>query len=51
LAGRIQEAYGLTTEEADRQLKNWERNLAVEQVAKEELDLDDTDAPGVNGLP
>ena len=28
-----------------------ERNLAVDQFAKEELDLDDTDAPGVNGLP
>jgi uncharacterized protein YjbJ (UPF0337 family) len=50
LAGRIQEAYGLTKEEADRQLKNWERNLAVEQFAEEEIDLDDTDAPGVNGL-
>jgi uncharacterized protein YjbJ (UPF0337 family) len=30
LAGRIQELYGLTAEEADRQLKNWERNLSVE---------------------
>ena len=30
LSGRIQEAYGLTREEADRQLRNWERNLAVE---------------------
>jgi uncharacterized protein YjbJ (UPF0337 family) len=50
LAGRIQEAYGLTKEEADRQLRNWERNLAVEQFAEEEIDLDDTDAPGINGL-
>ena len=30
LAGRIQEAYGLSSEETDRQLRNWERNLAVE---------------------
>mgnify|MGYP003693571747 CR=1 FL=1 len=28
--GRIQEAYGLTKDEAERQLRNWERNLAVE---------------------
>ena len=38
LAGRIQEAYGLTKEEADRQLRNWERNLAVEQ---NDAELDD----------
>ena len=30
LSGRIQEAYGLTKDEAERQLRNWERNLAVE---------------------
>ena len=30
LAGRIQEAYGLARDEAERQLRNWERNLAVE---------------------
>lgn len=30
LSGRIQELYGLEKEEADRQLLNWERNLAVE---------------------
>jgi uncharacterized protein YjbJ (UPF0337 family) len=27
LAGRIQEAYGLSRDEAERQLRNWERNL------------------------
>jgi uncharacterized protein YjbJ (UPF0337 family) len=37
LAARIQQAYGLTTEEADRQLRNWERNLAVEEFADEEF--------------
>lgn len=26
LAGRIQELYGLEKEEAERQLRNWERN-------------------------
>jgi uncharacterized protein YjbJ (UPF0337 family) len=31
LAGRIQELYGLSKSEADRQLKNWERSLSVEQ--------------------
>jgi uncharacterized protein YjbJ (UPF0337 family) len=36
LSGRIQEAYGLTKEEAERQLRNWERNLAVDY---EEADL------------
>jgi uncharacterized protein YjbJ (UPF0337 family) len=35
LSGRIQEVYGLTREEAERQLRNWERNLAV--------DYDETD--------
>lgn len=30
LAGRIQELYGLDKEDAERQLLNWERNLAVE---------------------
>jgi uncharacterized protein YjbJ (UPF0337 family) len=30
LTGRIQELYGVTREEAERQLRNWERNLSVE---------------------
>lgn len=30
LAGRIQELYGISAEDADRQLKNWERNLSME---------------------
>ena len=48
LAGRIQEAYGLTREEADRQLKNWERNLSVEQHDPEELD-DEPRSTRING--
>jgi uncharacterized protein YjbJ (UPF0337 family) len=31
LAARIQEAYGLTREEAERQLLNWERNLSIDE--------------------
>jgi uncharacterized protein YjbJ (UPF0337 family) len=30
LTGRIQELYGVSREEAERQLRNWERNLSVE---------------------
>jgi uncharacterized protein YjbJ (UPF0337 family) len=41
LAARIQETYGLTREEAERQLRNWERNLAVEEFR----DPDDEDEP------
>ncbi len=40
LVGRIQKAYGLTPDEAERQLRNWERNLAVE-VEQVEMVLDD----------
>jgi len=48
LVGRIQSAYGIAREEADRQLRNWERNLAVE-VKQVELTLDDDEASEVNG--
>jgi len=48
LVGRIQSAYGISQEEADRQLRNWERNLAVE-VEQVELMLDDDGASEVNG--
>jgi uncharacterized protein YjbJ (UPF0337 family) len=48
LAGRIQEAYGLTKDEADRQLKNWERNLAVEEFAERDIS-DEIDDDTVNG--
>jgi hypothetical protein len=44
LSGRIQETYGLTKEETERQLRNWERNLAVDY---DEADLVvDEDEPG-----
>ena len=31
LSARIQEAYGLSREEVERQLKNWERNLSIDE--------------------
>jgi len=48
LSGRIQEAYGLSKDEAERQLRNWERNLAVEY---DEADLvsDEDDRDVHNG--
>jgi len=47
LVGRIQSAYGIEAADADRQLRNWERSLAVE-VEQLEL-LDDDEASEVNG--
>jgi uncharacterized protein YjbJ (UPF0337 family) len=48
LVGRIQSAYGIAREEADRQLRNWERNLAVE-AKQAELTLGDDEASEDNG--
>jgi uncharacterized protein YjbJ (UPF0337 family) len=31
LSARIQEVYGLSREEVERQLKNWERNLSIHE--------------------
>ena len=42
LAGQIQSAYGLTREDAERQLRNWERNLTVEEFRDPD---DEDDAP------
>ncbi len=36
LAGSIQELYGITRDEAERQLRNWERNLATEEYHDDE---------------
>jgi uncharacterized protein YjbJ (UPF0337 family) len=47
LTARIQESYGLTCTEAERQLHNWERNLAVED--HEEVSFDESEAKQVNG--
>ena len=31
LAARIQDVYGLSSEETERQLLNWERNLSIDE--------------------
>ena len=50
LSGRIQEAYGLTKEETERQLRNWERNLTVDYEETDlVLDDDDTSSTQDNG--
>ena len=41
LMARIQEVYGLPREEVERQLKNWERNLSIDEF--------ETLAPRVDG--
>jgi uncharacterized protein YjbJ (UPF0337 family) len=48
LSGRIQEAYGLSQDEAERQLRNWVRNLAVE-YDEADLVIDDDEATPING--
>ena len=49
LAGRIQEIYGLSQEEAERQLRNWERNLAVDEFDEADLVVDDDGSIEMNG--
>lgn len=48
LVRRIQNAYGIAPGDAERQLRNWERNLAVE-VEQVEMFLDDDGASSING--
>ena len=47
LAGRIQEIYGLSKEETERQLNNWQRNLAIGEFDEADLVFDD-DEPSTN---
>ena len=50
LVNRIQRAYELGPRVAERQLRNWERNLAVDEFDESDLVLDDEDVPrDVNG--
>jgi uncharacterized protein YjbJ (UPF0337 family) len=50
LSGRIQEVYGLTKEETERQLRNWERNLSVEYGETDLVaDDDEPDSTHLNG--
>lgn len=37
LAGRIQEVYGVTREQAERQLCNWERGFAADEIEAPDL--------------
>jgi uncharacterized protein YjbJ (UPF0337 family) len=47
LAGRIQEVYGLTREETERQLRNWERGVATGEFDEADIVFDE-DAPSTN---
>lgn len=49
LVRNIQESYELTRDEAERQLRNWERNLAIEEFDEVDIPLDEDPASGVNG--
>jgi uncharacterized protein YjbJ (UPF0337 family) len=50
LARRIEEIYGLSREETERQLRNWERNHDVEEFDERDLVFDDDAAAGgMNG--
>jgi uncharacterized protein YjbJ (UPF0337 family) len=48
LSGHIQEIYGVTKDEAERQLTNWQRNLAVD-YDEADLVIDD-DEPGSSNI-
>ena len=50
LANRIGEVYGISRDEAERQLRNWERNLGFDEFDEADLVIDDDqDAGGMNG--
>ena len=44
LIGAIQKSYGLSRDEVERQLRNWERTVGVEEYDAEDIVLDDEDA-------
>ena len=47
---RIGEVYGIGRDEAERQLRNWERNLGFDEFDEADLVLDDDqDLSGMNG--
>jgi len=51
LVARLEDAYDLSRQDAERQLRNWERNLALEEFDETDLALgdDEDDAANVNG--
>ena len=48
-SGRIGDVYGISREEAERQLRNWERNLGFDEFDESDLVLDDDDSSGIDG--
>jgi uncharacterized protein YjbJ (UPF0337 family) len=50
LVARLQELYGLSRDEAERQLRNWERTVGVEEFDIEDIVDDDEESdPPANG--
>jgi uncharacterized protein YjbJ (UPF0337 family) len=51
LAGQIEVSYGLSREEAERQLRTWERNVAGDEFDEADLVIDEeeTGSAGMNG--
>jgi uncharacterized protein YjbJ (UPF0337 family) len=50
LVAGIENVYDLTQPEAERQLRNWERNLAIGEFDETELEFNDEDEhAGMNG--
>jgi uncharacterized protein YjbJ (UPF0337 family) len=53
LAGQIEVSYGLSRDEAERQLRTWERNLAGDEFEFDEADLvideEEAGSAGTNG--
>jgi uncharacterized protein YjbJ (UPF0337 family) len=51
LAGQIEVSYGLSRDEAERQLRTWERNLAGDEFDEADLVIDEeeTGSAGTNG--
>lgn len=49
LSGRIQEVYGLSKDETERQLRNWERNLGSDEFDEADLVQDDEPPSHLNG--
>lgn len=49
LAGRIREVYGLSQDETERQLLNWERNLPADEFDEADLVIDESDTTPFTG--
>ncbi len=50
MVARLEDVYTLSRREAERQLRNWQRNLAFEEFDETEQEIeDDDDAANING--